>query len=188
MSSRDADATEKRDAVGRRAVLGALVAALAAPVLSACGNGGFRPIYATGAFDGSDVDKKLALVKVNTIPGRVGQRIRNELIFQTTGGSDPIPPAYSLDIAIRESVTATLIKSDGDSLGQVYNLDAAFRLTDLRTKTTVLEGTSYGRSGFERVTSSFANVRARENAENRAAKLVANEMRARLSAYLSTST
>jgi LPS-assembly lipoprotein len=188
MSSRKTDAAEQRDAMGRRAVLGALAAALVTPLLTACGNGGFRPIYATGSFGGSNADDKLAQIKVNTIPGRVGQRIRNELIFQTTGGGERIEPAFALDIAIRESVTATLIKPNGDALGQVYNLDAAFRLTDLRTKQTVLEGTTYGRSGFERVTSSFANVRARENAENRAAKLVANEMRSRLSAYLATAT
>ena len=48
----------------------------------------------------------------------------------------------------------------------------------------VLEGRSYGRAGFERVTSVFANVRAREDAENRAAKTVGEELRTRLLAYL----
>jgi LPS-assembly lipoprotein len=47
-----------------------------------------------------------------------------------------------------------------------------------------MEGRSYGRAGFERVNSVFANVRAREDAENRAAKTVGDELRTRVLAYL----
>ena len=44
------------------------------------------------------------------IPGRVGQRIRNELIFQSTGGGAAQTPTLRLEIAIRESVTSTLVR------------------------------------------------------------------------------
>ena len=35
-----------------------------------------------------------------------------------------LPPEYRLDVAIRESVSSTLVKIDGNARGQIYNLDA----------------------------------------------------------------
>ena len=181
---RQADASAEI-CVGRRAVLGGLAAGVFAPFIAGCSGGGFRPVHASSAFGGSETSEKLRGVQIGTIPGRVGQQLRNDLIFYTSGGAgETLEPVYTLDFAIREYVTSTLIRSDGDAVGQVYNLDAAFRLTDLRSKSAVLEGTSYGRAGFERNASIFANVRAREDAEKRAAKTVANDLRSRLTAFL----
>ncbi|MFN0219868.1 MAG: hypothetical protein ACKVP4_13760 [Hyphomicrobium sp.] len=149
---------------------------------------GFRPLYATTEAGGSGASERLAAVDVAPIPGRVGQRIRNELIFQATGGGAPLPPEYRLDIAVREYVTATLVQLDGNATGQVYNLDASYKLVRITDKKVVAEGTSFGRAGFQRLTSIFANVRAREDAENRAAKTVGEELRTRLMAQLSQPT
>lgn len=155
--------------------------------LSGCGSeAGFRPLYGTTA-SGVGLEEKLAQVKVAPIPSRVGQRIRNELIFQNTGGGTPPPPRYTLEIVITESVTSTLVQSTGESLSQIYNLNASFRLISIKDKQVVMQGTSQGRAGFERFTSIYSNVRAREDAENRAAKTVAEELKGRLAARLSSS-
>jgi LPS-assembly lipoprotein len=50
-----------------------------------------------------------------------------------------------------------------------------------------MQGSSQGRAGFERFTSIYSNVRAREDAENRAAKTVAEELKGRIAARLSSS-
>ena len=165
----------------RRAFLTAL---LTVPVLSACGDGGIRPLYGSVGI-GANVGEKLAQVQVAPVPGRVGQRIRNELIFQSTGGGQAVPPQYRLDIAIRESVTSTLVQTNGESLGQLYTIDASFQLVRLSDNSVALTGISYGRAGFERFESIFSNVRARQNAEDRAAKTVGDELKSRLTAYLS---
>jgi LPS-assembly lipoprotein len=158
-----------------------------AALLGACADGsGFKPMYGSSAVGGLAVNEKLAALEVAPIPGRVGQRIRNELIFQATGVGTPPPAKYRLEVAIRESVTSTLVDIQGNAGGQVYNLDASFRLISLADKSVVAEGKSYGRAGFERLTSIFANVQAREDAENRAAQTVGEELRTRLMAYLST--
>ena len=109
------------------------------------------------------------------------------MIFQTTGGGAPVPSAYTLDIAIRESVTSTLIRVDGDARSQIYNLDASFKLIRNSDKAVILTGTSFGRAGFERNSSIFSNVRAREDAENRAASTVGQDLKSRLAAFLSGS-
>lgn len=170
----------------RRSVVWVALACATLPVLLAgCGESGFRPLYASSSLTGGNVNEKLAEIEIAPIPGRVGQRLRNELIFQSTGGGHQAPPVYRLEIVIRESITATLVQLDGDSKGSVYNLDASFRLINLNSKEVVLQGTSYGRQPFERFDSVFANVRARKDAENRLAKTVGDELKGRLAAYLS---
>jgi len=174
---------------GWRAVLGALAAVfLLAPGLTGCaGGGGFRPLYATGS-DGESVNTKLNQIDIQTIPSRVGQRVRNELIFENNGGALPSAPIYRLEIAIRESLASTLVRSDGEAASQIYNLDAKFKLIRIADKKTVLEGTSYGRAGFERFAQTYSNVRAREDAENRAARTVASDLRSRLAAFMASPT
>lgn len=164
------------------------VALLVAPVMAGCGNGGFRPLYGSAALGGAAASERLAEVAIGPIPGRVGQQVRNELIFHATGGGGEVQePKLRLDVAIRESVTSTLVQVDGDSRGQVFNLEARFKLINVADNSVVLSGTSYGRAGFERFQSIFSNVRARENAEDRAAKVVGEDLKARLSAYLAGS-
>lgn len=169
---------------GGAAVRAAVLIGVAGPLVAACGSGGFRPLYGSASLGGGGAEEKLAQVDVAPVPGRVGQRLRNELIFQSTGGGQPLPPAFRLEIAIRESVTSTLVEIDGEALGNTYNLDASFRLIRVSDKAVVLEGASYGRAAYERFDSIFSNVRARQDAENRAADTVAVEMKTRLAAYL----
>ena len=177
---------QKSWTVAIRRIVAIALAIGVVPLLAACGNGGFRPLH--GNFSGeASASEKFAAMDIAPIPGRVGQRLRNELIFEKTGGGTPVPHEYRLDIAIKESVSSTLVQRDADALGEVYNLTARFRLIRLSDQKEIMNGTSIGRASYERVVSSFANVRARRDAEDRAAKTVATDLRARLSAVLATS-
>ena len=174
---------------GRRSLRGtgrfAVIAAMAA-LHAGCGDAGFRPMYGSAGIGGAATEAKLAQVDISTIPGRVGQQLRNEFIYQSTGGGAQSEPVYRLEVAIRESVTSTLVQTTGDARGQVFNLDASFRLVRIADRQVVMQGTSYARAGFERFSSIFSNVRARQEAEDRAAKTVGEELRTRISAYLAT--
>lgn len=170
----------------RSFLLAMLAVSIAAPIVSACGDAGFRPLYGSSALGGGNVTEKLAKVEMAPIPGRVGQRIRNELIFQATGGGNAPSPAYRLEVAIREGKTSTLIRSDGDAQSQIYSIDASFQLIRIADKAVVLTGKSYGQASYERFTSIYSNVRAEKDAEDRAAKTVGEELKSRLAAYLST--
>ena len=177
--------SEARTTATRRAIILALTASAVA--LAGCADGsGFRPVY--GSLAGSNTEAKLASVDIGTIPGRVGQRIRNELIFQANGGEKPVAPTHRLEVVYKESITSTLVAQDGDAASQVYFIDASFRLISLTDQKVVLQGSSFGRAGFQRVTSIYANVRAREDAENRAARTVAEDLKVRLSAFMSRPT
>lgn len=172
---------------GRAAVRGLLLASslFTIPLLAGC-SGGFHPLYGSALINGSAVNERLAAIDVAPIPGRVGQRIRNELIFQTTGGGEAKTPQYRLNIAIRESVTSMLVAVDGNAGNQIYGIDASYSLIRLSDKKVVATGSSYGRASFDRVSSIFANVEARQDAENRAAETVGEELRTRLLAVLAS--
>ena len=152
-------------------------------ILVGCGSLGFQPMYASTSH--RSLSQKLAAVKITTIPGRVGQQIRNELVFQTTGGGLQATPKYRLDVALTEFVVSTLVNAEGDSASQIYSLDAKFTVIDASTAKPVFDGNSFGRAGFERYTSIFSNVRARQDAEKRAATTVARDIRSQLAAFLS---
>ena len=181
------DEARRAQTLSRRGLLRGLSLLLAsAPALGACGNGGFRPLYGTTA-SGAGMHERLAQVDFAPIPGRVGQRIRNELVFDSTGGGNPLPSTHRLEVVVKESVLSTLVNNEGEALGQIYAIQASFRLIDVKSKDkkVVLQGTSHARAGFERFQSIYSNVRAREDAENRAARTVADDLKIRLATYLS---
>lgn len=171
--------------VSRRSALRTLGLGLAAVGVAGCSDGsGFRPLY--GSLGGSSVEQKLAQVDVTPIPGRNGQRIRNELLFKSYGGGSPQPAKYRLDVAIKESATTTLVLRDGTSGGQIYQIEAKFQLIDIATKKVMLEGLSQSRASSERFTNVFSNVRSAEEAQERASKTIATDLKARLAGFLST--
>jgi LPS-assembly lipoprotein len=174
--------------VSRRSIIRVALACAAMPMLVAgCGDSGFHPLYATSPLvGGTNVAAKLASLEIAPIPGRVGQRVRNEMIFQSTGGgAEALNPVYRLEIVMTESITPTLVQLDGNSSGSIYNLSAKFRLIRIADKTVALQGESNGRIMFQRFESVFSNVRARKDAEDRAASTVADDLKSRLAAYLS---
>ena len=165
------------------ALIAAFCAGLAGFALAGCG---FQPLYGGTTAGGAKLGEVMKAVDVTPIPGRVGQKLRNELIFTTSGGGLPAPTRYKLDIVIKESVTDQLVEITGDATGQIYQLDATFKLVEAASGKIVLQGKGISRAPYNRFQEIFANVRARYDAENRAARTVADTIRIRIAAYLNT--
>ncbi len=165
------------------AVAGLLAAAAA--LVSGCG---WQPLYGPTA-SGANLNEIMRTVDIATVPGRVGQRIRNELIFKQTGGGQRLAvdeTKYRLDIAIRELVLNTLVNGSGEAEGQVYQLYTEFKLVRIADKQVVLEGHNNARAAYDKVVSLFADIRARRDAEDRAARTISEAINTRLAAYFST--
>lgn len=147
---------------------------------------GFQPLYGTTA-SGAQMSEAMKSVEIALIPGRVGQRIRNELIFytQSGGASGPARARYRLEIVVKEELRNTLVGRDGDPQGRIVEVNTDFRLINIADNKTVFTGKAVGRAALDRVESTFANVRAELDAENRAAQTVADTIRLRVAAYLS---
>jgi LPS-assembly lipoprotein len=168
-----------------RAFVVVAVAAIAGLGLSGCG---FQPLYgsSTTTASGTRLSEAMAAVDVQPIPGRVGQKVRNELIFASTGGGNAAPPRYKLKIALREQDIQQLVQVTGNAQGQVYQLQANYSLIDSTSGATVHQGTAIARAPYTRFQEVFANVRARYNAEDRAAETVSQSIKSQLAAYLAT--
>jgi LPS-assembly lipoprotein len=164
-----------------RSMLALLGLAMTGLVVSGCG---FQPLYGTTS-TGVQLSDVMRRVTVAPIPGRVGQRIRNELIYSTTGGGDASYSDYRLEIAIRESVKDVFVTQKGQSEGRSYEIIAAFKLVRISDDAVLISGNSLGRAAFDNLESIFADVRARRDAENRAAKTVATDIQTRIAAVLS---
>ncbi len=164
-----------------------VVAGLLSLGTSGCG---FHPMYGTTA-NGTNLTDVMKTIQISAIGSRTGQRLRNELIFGTTGGGEALAPVYRLDIALRESVRNTLVTQAGSPTGQILQLDAEFRLVRLKDNETVFKGAStseaaYDLTGWSGTSGSiYGDTRAALDAENRAARSLADTLKTRLAAFLS---
>ena len=167
--------------------------AMALSALAVAGLGlagcGFQPLYGsnTTTASGARLSEAMASVDVTPIPGRVGQKVRNELIFSNTGGGYEAPPKYKLSIAIRERVINQLVQITGDARGQVYQLEAKYKLIDKSNGQVIYTGTAISRAAYSRYQEIFANVRARYDAEDRAARTVSESIKTQVAAFLASS-
>lgn len=173
-----------------RLLRGAAAVAFAGLLSIGAGGCGFHPLYGPTA-SGADLSEVMKTVDVAGIPSRTGQRLRNELIFGTTGGNAPLPPVYRLDVALRETRRNALVTSQGLPTGQVVQLDAEYRLVRLKDNETVFKAYSTAEAAFNLVGttglagSTYGDVRAAIDAENRAARSLADTMKTRLAMFLS---
>jgi LPS-assembly lipoprotein len=172
--------------------LGRLLGVLALAGLTA---GCFQPLYGDHAGIGGEnvVGNKLASVEVapinapnGTPVARIGVNLRNDLIFDLTGGGDIPAPTHRLAIRLvlnQHQVIVDINTARPDI--QNFGINAVYTLTDLSTKKTVVSGQTFSRVSYNipGQEQRFAGQRSLRDAENRAAKVIADNIRARLASY-----
>jgi len=150
--------------------------------LSACG---YQPLYATRD-DGSSVSQKLAEVSVAQQSTRVGQLVRNEIVRSTRPVGTQVQDRYYLKLDAKGDAQTLINTSDTVHRRLAYNLTTKFQLVDAATQNVLFSGKAFSRVPYDRLEASFANVQARVNAEEQAARQVGQEVRTRLAAFLAT--
>lgn len=169
---------------GNCAALALAAGLIVSAALTGCG---FRPMHASAEYGGPEVAQTLAAVHIPVIKGRVGQRVRNEIVYDIKQrGGDYEAPAYRLEIQVRDSITDIAVEQTGKATSQVYDLTASFKLYRITDNEVVLSGVSRSKASLDRFKPEFSNLRARRDAENRAAKEIAESIRTRVAAFLST--
>jgi len=155
--------------------------------------GCFQPLYGESLVDGrpglrdslSAIDVKQIEARAETPEARLAVEIRNELLFNFTGGGYPQPPAYELTIRIASRSSAVTIDPTTKLPNiETYSLSATYTLAEIATKRVVVTGqastgVSYDSLGQQR----FSRVRAMNNAESRAAKVISDNITSRLASY-----
>lgn len=160
----------------------ALAAALAATLLVAgCAGTEIRPLYASGS-GGVTAE---ALRRIDIAPGgnRYGQMIRNELVFSFYGGAgEPTRPAtHRLDINVTNAANPVgIVRNQSLPSAYVEQFTATWVLTELAGHHTVASGTSFAAAAYDYSQQRFADARALRDAENRAAGVIATDIRTKI--------
>jgi LPS-assembly lipoprotein len=181
-----------RAAVGRLLRLSAVIA------LGALNAACFQPLYATQTLNGGPgVGTALAQVDVDRIDApngtpesRIANEIQNALTFELHGGS-AISPTHRLNVKMTTNRSSVITDTlTGRVEAEITGLDASFTLVELATGKTVLTGRSFSRvsSDYPGQQQRFARVRARIDAEDRAAKVLAENIRTRLASFFVAGT
>ncbi len=160
---------------------GVLALLAAAALVSACT---VRPLYSdaslqTGAVPGSNVGlRSIAIEPVNT---RYGQQLRNDLIFLFNGGAgQPDGAKYKMTlnasvIVLNEAVVS--VDNENRATAATLHMTADYVLVDLATGKPVAKGSRTIPSSYDQPSQEFATLRARRDAEDRAARELAELLR-----------
>lgn len=179
-----------------RGRLGRLAPALAvAAMLGGC----FQPMY--GQYSptaGGNLQDAMRGVRVTNIIApkgsteeRLAVELRNELLYGFTGGAGANSPTHELTVRLT-SQNAKVIVDTTSARPEVENfgLDASYRLVEISTGKTVVTGTTFSRVSYDipGQVQRFARQRGMRDAETRAAKVIAEDIKTRLASYFIAGT
>lgn len=159
---------------------GALLAALA--LLAGCG---FQPLYGTTASSGG-VTEQYQQIRVDPIPDRIGQQIRNFLLDRLNPYGQPARPAYRLVVEPTISFTELGIERDETATRALLLLNVQYFLLESATGRQLFSGSARSTNSFNIVDSDFATKSAENDALERAAREVSDAIRIRLGIYFKT--
>jgi len=143
--------------------------------LSACQ---FQPLHGTQSTQNGS--SELAAVEVGQAYSRVGQQVRNHLIFLFTGGNTT--PEKTHEVRLRVNYNNNVLASINDPNFQdttagTVTVTVSYDLIDKATGKSVARGSRQAIASYDRTGQVFANERAERDAENRAAKEAAESIR-----------
>jgi LPS-assembly lipoprotein len=177
-----------------------LVKLLLALSLAGLTAGCFQPLYGERTLGGGDspISDKMSAVEVLPIKetagsrlGRVGVEMRDQLIFGLTGGGPAPASAYRLEVtlsALRLQVIVDINSARPEI--QNYGINASYILIDNATGKPVVKDTTFARVSYNipGQQQRFAGDRGLRDAENRAAKVIADNIRSRLASHFVAGT
>lgn len=157
----------------------ALLAALA--LASACT---VRPLYSDGPASAgveAGTATQLASINIKPVNTRYGQEVRNHLIFMFNGGAGQQAAApYTMDLAVaaltESSLLAEVTSKDDEPTAGAVTLTGTYVITD-KTGKRIAAGKRNVSASFDRPRQEFARMRAERDAENRAARELAELLR-----------
>jgi len=160
------------------------VLCLAAIGLGASSGCTVRPLYSssdpsTGAAAGATAG--LGGIAISPVSTRYAQELRNQLIFLFNGGAgQPATALYTMDLVVSViDQAAAVIQVDNEDrpTAGTIRMSATYTLKDVGTGTVVFTSSRDISSSYDRPSQQFAALRARRDAENRAARELAELVR-----------
>ena len=173
---------------------------LAVVALAALTSGCFQPMYAEHADGTPGLREKLAGVELPPVnkpnasqEARIGVEIRNALAFKLYGTATGAAPTHRLELRFTTSRSSLIVNpATGLPTTETVGLDAQYNLIEVATNKSVMTGTTFSRVSYDVPgvlnMQRFARTRALQDAEDRAAKEIADNIQTRLAAYFVSGT
>ena len=149
-------------------------------LLTACGS--YRPLYGTNV-NGSSVVAELAGMRVSEQKTRAGQLVRNDILSGVTSDGSS---RYELRLMPTENSSSISSLAGTNVRRMKYVLSVAFELVDLSSGAVIKQGASFSNISYDTVREPVADLQAANNARDRAAKEIGQDLRLRLAAALSS--
>jgi len=161
--------------------------------------GCFQPLYGERTISGGPgVQVALSGVSVQQIDARNGTpeariavELRNALLFGLSGGDNGGPATHELRIRMASTRTSVIVdvqtaRPDVED----YGINASYDLVELKTGKVVVHDTTFSRVSYDipGQQQRFARERGLRDAENRAAQVIADNIRARVASYFVAGT
>ena len=150
--------------------------------LGACG---FEPLYGERGTDNAAVTTDLATIRIEAIPDRIGQKMYNLLYERLTPDGKADVPKYSLRVHIRETVEELLYERDETATRANVTLRADYELRRIEDDELIAKGTSRSTSGYDILSSQYATLVSRDDARDRSARVISDDIRTRMAVALS---
>lgn len=162
----------------RRAVVFAGFALAATAGLASCG---FRPLLSET--DGESVRSQLAAVQIKGLGGRLGQQLRTALEDNLDPTSSGEAARYDLAVRLRNTSSALAIQLDNTITRYNLTLTARFELRSRDDQQNVYRSSVRRVASYNVRRAPFATLTAKKDAERRAAKEVADDIRTLLALH-----
>lgn len=157
-------------------------------LLGACG---FRPLYGKDGEGVASAEQHLARISIKQIKNRIGQQLRNNLLSRLNPKGPPGKPLYSLSIKIGDAVSNLGVKKSAVVTRGNLRVSGNYVLTKLYVTTSkgeaivtvMTSGNVLSTSSYDIPQAQYAALAARKDAQARAVREIADDIRNRLAIY-----
>jgi LPS-assembly lipoprotein len=170
----------------------------AVAAMAALTAGCFQPMYAEHSDGSPALREKLLGVEVPPVDkangsreARIGVEVRNALAFKLYGNATGMPPTHRLVLRFSTSKSSLLVdQNTGLPTTENVGIDAQFNLIEIASNKSVMTGTTFSRVSYDMPGSyqRFARSRAFRDAEDRAAREIAENIQTRLASFFVAGT
>ena len=157
-------------------------------LVSSCG---YSPLYNQRSSSNLKVTKNLELIEIQPIKGRIGQSLRNNLLVHLNPKGTPANPLYKLSVTLKETRSNLGVKKSAVVTRGNLKMLATYTLSKADIMTTGIEATRLFTAKVTTISSydisqaQFAALTALKDAQARALRNIADNIRTRLGIYFS---
>jgi LPS-assembly lipoprotein len=181
--------------LARRRIAARLLAVAALAGLTA---GCFQPMYAEHTDGTPGLREKLMGIELPPVDkpnasrdARIGVEIRNALAFKLYGNATGMAPTHRLVLRFNTSRSSLMIDpATALPSSENYGIDAQYNLIEIVSNKSVMTGSTFSRVSYDipGQLQRFARARDFRDAEDRAAKEIAENIQTRLASYFVAGT